>query len=321
MDVKDSLNKRSAERYTYLPQAKCITSENPIVLQVRDISLTGLQFFSNIKINPQSPLSISWTDELYGSIDPFVVVTRQISQPHIRLYQYCYGSQFINLRNEARESLIKVVKYIEKDEIRVQRKIIQHITSESLLEIIQQGRSFIQSVKTAKDETFILFSKMMRSWKEYEIDSFEKKDEHSQWIQKLTATQFHCTLLKISLPVFPINHPIGSETFRQTAIKLDQIPQIITEATKFLDKQEKLNGESSVHKIQISESINRLSYRRFELLKTLIETITTTHNMEDEQRKALKKIMEDYSAFISNMELNQELMRLKFNKSKFIISK
>lgn len=320
MDVKDSLNKRSCERYTYLPQARCITNESPVVLQIRDISLTGLQFFSNLRINQNAPLSISWVDEMWGTIDPYVIVIRQISQPHTPLFKYCYGSQFINLRNEAKESLIKVVKYIEKDEVRLQRKIIQNMSSESLVDIIQQGRSFIQNIKATKDETSLLFSQMMRSWKEYEIESFAKKDEHSQWIQKITANQFHCSLLKISLPVFPINHPIGAETFHQIAIKLEQIPQIIKEAVKFLEMKEKTTEEFSIEKTLMVESINRLSYRRFELLKTLIETITSTVNMKDEQRLTLKKIMEDYSTFISTLELNQELMRLKFNRSKISLS-
>lgn len=298
-----------------------MTNESPVVLQVRDISQSGLQFFTNLRIDQSSPLSISWTDEMWGSIDSYVIVTRQISQPTFKLYKYCYGSQFINLRSEAKESIIKVVGYIEKDELRLQRKIIESLNSDSLLQIIQQGRSFIQNIKNANSDTSKLFSKMMRSWQEYEVDSFTKTDIHSQWIQKLTANHFHCSLLRMILPVFPLNHPIGMETFRQSAIKLEQVPKIMSEATKFLGTKQKKPGDFNVEKQMIMECLNRLSYRRFELLKTLIDTATSSSEIENDQRKNLKKILEDYSGFISSLELEKEIKKLQLSKSKIILAK
>lgn len=280
MEVKGILiNKRASKRYTYLPQARIEAPNLSQSVQVRDVSHSGIQFFSNLLIRNKTPLIATWKDATVGNLVPFVMVVRKIDQEPGMTFRYCYGSQFVNLRHETKLNIQKLLIQNKKEEEEANKNLIQKITVISLISIIKQGRSFLQNLLTATD-TSKLFYRFTRDIKEYEIKSFDATDEVSLQIQKLTALNFNCNLLNVAIPMIPKNNAQGFEFYKEAVNKIEQINGGIVEARKYMDSP------------LATESVNRLFYNKLELLQTFVEAYES--DSETGKSEPVKKIVEEY---------------------------
>lgn len=313
-EVKSSINKRASKRHTYLPQAFCEAQDIRQRIQIRDISQSGMQFFSHSFIQTNAPVCATWEDPVIGSLAPFLLIVRNIRQPYDAVFQYCYGSRFVNLRQETREGVEKLLLQTRNEERNADEKLITKITPEFLIEIIKQGRPFLQSLFKGDgfSKTFVRFT---RECKPYEKNSFEKNDDIAHLIQKLTTHNFHCNLLNMATPFISQNHAQGKEFYRVVPDKLESISYIIAESNKFMasmDGQNIVEEARTSFKSMIHESTNRLFHTRFELLTTFMETYVFS---EDEKNPMIKKIMDEYFLHFPQAKM-KSLLHSRQNKSK-----
>ena len=274
-------NKRAARRYTYLPRATFQSQRVSPGLQIRDISHTGLQFFSDTIIKANSPVWVTWLDSFVGTVDPFLLVVRQIDHQHRAVYRYCYGSRFFNLRSETKKNLEKIVVQTKAGELAANKKLLHTITPNFLIELLKQGRSFLQDIlknhETDLSRTFLRFT---REIKEYEKKAFESMDDASVLIQKLTTFNFHINLLLVTIPLLPKTEPKGFELYKETVNRFERINDILQQANRF-------GGSTGV-----TESGNRLLFNKLELLQTFVETYERENT--DQNDETVKKMVAEY---------------------------
>jgi len=281
MEVNKSvINKRASKRYTYLPQARIEAPNLSQNVQVRDISHSGIQFFSNLLIPNRTPLIATWREPTVGSLVPFVVVVRKIEHKLGMTYRYCYGSQFFNLRNETKLNIQKLLVQSKTEEAQANQMLMEKIGVGTLVSILRQGRAYLQNILAGHDQAK-LFYRFTRDMKQYEIQSFQKSDDESQQIQKLTTNNFHCNLLNIAIPLVPKNNAQGFEFYKETVNKIEQITASTIESRKF---------QSAL----VSESSNRLFYNKLELLQTFVEAYEAGSFSGDGKTEPIKKIVDEY---------------------------
>jgi hypothetical protein len=278
--LKANPNKRISKRYTYLPQARFESQAVQQGIQMRDISKSGLQFYSNALIRTNSPIAISWQDPGLGKVVPFLMVVRKIEQERDKIFRYCYGTQFFNLRQDAKLSIEKLVALTKGEEVEANKNLISKITVESLISIVTQGRAFLQGILKTEDELSKKFIRFTREVRDYERKAFDATDEVSQLVQKLTTHNFHCSLLNIAIPLIPKNHTHGFALYKEAVSKIQLITDINAEAKKVISAQ-------------VTESNNRLFYNKLELLQTFVDTYQSEGIVDNDQ--AVKKIVEEYN--------------------------
>lgn len=277
MEIKSTINKRASKRYTYLPQARFESQQASQGIQIRDISKSGLQFFSNALIKNNSPIVVNWQDPDVGALNPFLMVVRKIEQAQPRIFRYCYGSQYFNLRHETKQHLEKLVTLTKEEERIANQSLISKITATSIVSIIKQGRTFLHDLLKKKDPEK-LFVRFTRDLKDYEKTCFNGTDDDSQMIQKLTTHNFHINLLNIAVPLVPKSTPQGFDLYKETVNKIQLIGDVIIESKKINDSK------------LVVESSNRLFYNKLELLQTFVETYESDNSGDE----SIKKIVSEY---------------------------
>lgn len=276
LEVKSINNKRASRRYTYLPQARFRAQNISQAIQIRDISKSGLQFFSNATIRPNSPLVVAIEDQTFGQVTPFLLVVRKIDQ-HFGLLRYNYGSQFFNLRQDTKICLEKILQSTRDEETRANQVLVQKVSSKALLELINEGRSFLLNLIKGNDPEKV-FVRFTRDLKDYEKNAFAKSDDESQMIQRLTTHNFHCSLLNTTTPFVNRVNAKDFDFYKQTVKKIQLITDSVIDAKKF---------SSSL----VAESANRLHYNKLELLQTFVETYQSEN---DSQSEEVKRIVDEY---------------------------
>lgn len=281
MEVKGVINKRASKRYTYLPQARIEAPNISQNVQIRDISHSGIQFFSNLMIPQQTPLIATWREQNIGSLVPFVMVVRKIEHRLGMTYRYCYGSQFFNLRNETKLNIQKLLDQSKVEEIESNKNLMEKIGVNVLINIIKNGRAYLQNILGGHDQAR-LFHRFTRDIKEYEVKSFLSMNEDAQQIQKLATNTFHCNLLNIAVPFTPKNTSIGFEFYKETVNKIEQVTASIIESRKFAQFP------------LVMESSNRLYYNKLELLQTFVQAYESGSFSSDAKSEPIKKIVDEY---------------------------
>jgi hypothetical protein len=310
-EVQGSLNKRASKRYTYLPQARLDAQNIRQNIQIRDVSKSGLQFFSNSFIQSNAPVCVTWQDQSFGSLAPFLLIIRKLDQQSSGVFRYCYGSKFVNLRHDTRSNLEKLVTQTKTEENDANRKLIRGITIETLLSIIKQGRPFLHHLLQGNDASkhFVRFTREVR---DYEKKSFDKSDEISQYIQKLTAHNFHINLLNIAIPLVPKNIAQGFELYQETVQKIELVSKVIIETKPFLVSIDAatLAPDAKINlKRMISESNTRLLYSKLELLQTFVETYESDTSASKGLTETVKKIIDEYNQTSPTLKATKSIPR------------
>jgi hypothetical protein len=156
----------------------------------------------------------------------------------------------------------KLLVQTKNNELEANKTLINKITVSLLLDLIKQGRPFLQNLLREQNPS-THFQRFLRDIKDYEKKSFNEVDETSQMIQKLVTNNFHCSLLNVGIPLVPKNNEQGFTLYKEAVKKIEMISDLVLEA-----------GKSNASN-EVSESRNRLFYNKLELLQTFVETYET----------------------------------------------
>jgi hypothetical protein len=252
--------KKAPKRFSY-PLMACFemdTTRHPI--QIQNISKTGVQFFSNVTIPKNVQIRLMWQDPKYGEMQSYLMVVREISQPDQTPFSHCYGSKFVNLKNEAQKNLNRVVEITSDHELKTYEKILDKVSFKEVNDLLVAGRNFLRDIIKGRRSSFQMIEQFVQELKEYEKKSFYAEDETSHWIQKFSTQHFHCRVLMVLLSTTGMRNPRIHDIKKMVNDKLQSIHCLLQEC------EEATKTKTSP---ELKESMSRLAYSRIELSETL----------------------------------------------------
>jgi hypothetical protein len=275
----ENIQKRKAKRFICLQRASIDTQGIKDNVQIRDISETGLAFFSNTHIQNNSPIVLNWNNAEKSSFIPYIVIVRKIAQPSDGIFRNCYGTKFTNLRQETKDTIQQIVSKVQEQEMMSSRILLEKIGLKALADIIKQGRSFLHLL-LKEPEAHKYLQPFTKEIRKYERTSFENRDELSLAVQKLTMHHFHCLLL------FSIIQP-DTKTHSTPNILQEIVLEKIGAIANYNIELKKIPSSPAVE-----ESKNRLYYSRLDLLKNFVESFQ--FDFKTTKNKELQSIGEEY---------------------------
>lgn len=283
--IVETVQKRKSRRFLFLQGALIESQGVRENMEIHNISETGLSFLSNVAIQNNSPISLSWKNNSNDCLIPYVVVVRKSIQIPGKMacrYKYRYGSKFTNLRHETKKIIQNSMKDSYDQELQACKKLIETNDVDGLVDILRQGRSFLQLL-WKEPQTYQTLARFTKEIPGYEKSSFENRDEISLAIQKLTTHHFHCLILFSAVQLVHLNHS-KFEVFRSA----------VTEKILAISalRQELKNLPDSPH---LNESKNRLFYSRLDLLKIFVEKYKVDSNKKNLQEPAWRAILDEYN--------------------------
>ena len=257
MIKEQDLPKRAYKRFTYDVQATCDVNKTKQPVQIHNISKSGIQFYSNVAISRDQPIRLTWQDAKFGTLESSLLIVREIPQITPSGFAYCYGSKFVNLKDEVRRNLNRLVETTQEHEIIAHQKLLDQISYRTINDLIAKGRMYLRDLINGKS-SLLMIEQFAKELKDYEKQSFRSMDDESQWLQKLVTQYFHCRIL-ISI----VASPKQKLTDFQKIIsdKLQSIDCLVEECQKAMGiKTIAHDRPGGIH-----ETLNRVLYARVEL--------------------------------------------------------
>lgn len=264
---QSDLPKKAPKRFTYEVTATIEFGGRNLGVQIHDISKSGVQFYSNENIPNNVTIKLIWQDLKVGAMESHLHVVRIVEQPVGTPYHYGYGSKFINLKDEVKRNVNRLIEVTEEHERKVHEKNLSNMPFKTINEVITHGRMFLRDVLKGNKSSGAI-DKIAKDLKEYEKKSFDKNDELSQWIQKIVTQYFHSRILLVVLS------SSGTLTGTKKLItdKIETMNCLIHECQKYMDS--KMIPKNERKESGITESLNRLIYARLELVETFNKRTT-----------------------------------------------
>ena len=247
------IERRSSTRVKYSVIAYLEIQDKRRMVQIRDISSTGVLFFSNTPLPLKTPMRLTWKDPRRGKVESSVEVIRTVQGTPNPAFPYCYGSRFIQLEGDGQKNLDHMVKERVSFELKQSQALLDKASFENIQEVIAMGRVEVKNMLKGK-ESCVGISQFLQRFKAYEIESFEKKDDISQWVQKVSTQYFHCCLLSVLLG----NSYHNKLVLELIESKLLAMGILIDECKRFV-KSEESSGKT-IELSYIRESLKRLVY-------------------------------------------------------------
>jgi hypothetical protein len=300
-ETNEKKAKRAAKRYPYPRAATCQFNANLIDVQVLNISTSGIQFASKMKIETTEPIKVTWRDAKYGMFDPNFIIAREIHKPENKDFQYYYGAQYYDLVDHAKQNLLSLLKSFREEEKQETKQQVEKITPRYLFDVIEQDDAFLKRAFEAKDVP-AYFDNVLKDIKEYEKEAFKFNDEVSVCVQKLTTHNFHCNLLGMMTAFMIEKSEIQSLYFQsiQTVLqKISETEVLVDQAIKKMIDDKTVQEESRRQiQRQFNESSNRLFYTKQGLLQSVVETFATLDSEALEFKDTFGKIKEEYERIL-----------------------
>ena len=209
---QDNLTKKAPKRFAYPVTAHIELNNAREAIQIQNISKTGIQFYSNIAIPTQSQIRMTWQDAKIGEMESFLLVVRAIEHQEPS-FEYCYGSKFVNLKDDVRRNLNRVVETTEELERKIFEKSLDNVPFKTINDVITHGRLFLRDTLRGNKSSSVI-DQFAQELKDYEKESFGNGDEASQWLQKLVTQHFHAKVLLVVL---------------SSSVKLNDLKKLITD--------------------------------------------------------------------------------------------
>lgn len=253
------LPKKAPKRFVYSVEAFVEFNKSRQPIQIHDISKTGVQFFSNVALPMHTQVRMMWKDAQIGNMESYLEIVRSVEQHEETSYEYCYGSKFVHLKDEARRNLNRVVETTEEHERMVFEKKLDNVPFKTINDVITHGRMFLRDILRGNKSSGVI-DQFAKEMKDYEKHCFDSNDEQSQWLQKIVTQNFHARILMVIL---------GSK------VRLSDVQKLITDKIQSIDclvdeceKYMKANMITKKTPGGLHESLNRLIYARVELSDT-----------------------------------------------------
>lgn len=257
---QESALKKAPKRFSYTVTASVELNKTLQTIQIQNISKTGIQFFSKVEIPNNLQIRLMWQDPQIGAMESQLLVVRTIEQQEESTFPYCYGSKFINLKEEVRKNVNRVVEITQETELKNLKKKMENVSFQTVNDVIVHGRMFVRDTLKGKKPSHTA-EQFVSELKGYEKESFDKNDDEiAQWIQKLVTQSFHSRILSVML-----TRPIKISDMQKLIMdKLQSMDCLAKECQKFITA--KKSGNASIP-TELKESLNRLIYARIELLE------------------------------------------------------
>ena len=251
--------KKGSKRFNYSATATVQIHGSREMVQIQDISKSGIQFFSNAHIPKQTQIKMMWQDPKVGAVETNLVVVRTFPKTKQSSLLYAYGSKFVNFDLDSRKNLNKVIEVSEEIERQSVVKNVETLNFKTISDAIVRGRMYLLNILRGNTGQGIM-DQFMTDLKVYEKDSFNNVDPVSQWIQKLSTQYFHTRIL-ISVLLSSVRMP---ELNKVVTDKLHSIDILLKECNGFMDASQMSDNP----KIPLRETFNRLKYGKIELKET-----------------------------------------------------
>lgn len=293
MSADTPKQKPAAKRYSYDRNAQCYVDREILDVKLLNISVSGIQFASPTKIETQNPIELKWDDEEVGKLRLSLLIKREVHMPDNVEFQYYYGSQYCNLEDEAKKSLVNLLKNCSQQEKFSVRQEVEKITPTYLFQVIDEGSDFLN--KALRNRRAVPhFENILNHIVDYEKEAFASSDRISRYIQKLTTHHFHCHLMSMLSPIVAEHSEWMHPFFLRVNGEIQNISETENEGdgvTKRLSEQGE--GDAEINKNmqrKINESSNRLFYAKQSMLQTIIENFPNIKNETPELQKEFASI-------------------------------
>ncbi len=288
--------KRAAKRYPYSCMAECEADGQRYDIKIINISTSGIQFAARNKIESKNPIMVRWRDSKFGGFNPTFLLAREIHNPESGDYSFFYGAQYLNLTQEMKDSLFKLLKFFKDESEKATKQQVEKITPGYLFAVIEQGTFFIKTSLFSKTVSSY-FENMFKEIKDYERTAFTLEDDYSKHVQILATHNFHCNVLK-SLTYVMIEDPsFQLKFFEKIAAELIKVDEAIAETDVQIKKilESAFPGEKKKElQRQLSESGNRLYYTIQGMLQLVVEAFDTVISDTSESKELFAEIKEQY---------------------------
>lgn len=254
--------KKAPKRFSYDVSANVDVHGKNFPVQIHNISKSGIQFYSNVSITSQSPIKLCWKDLKLGMIESQLSVVRSIEQPPGAIFKFCYGSKFVNLKEEVRKNVNRLIETTEEHERKLQERTLGGMPAKTINDVITHGRVFLRDTLKGNKAAGVI-DEFTKELKDYEKQSFDETDEVSQWIQKIVTQYFHSRILLVVLS----SSVTVNGSHKLITDKLESMNCLIIECQKFVQTKG-ITKSNKLHK-GLLESLNRLVYGRLELVEKL----------------------------------------------------
>jgi hypothetical protein len=292
--------KRASKRYSYQRAGKTEVAGEACEAKILNISTTGLQFSSKIRIETKNPICIKWSDSKFGIFDPTFLIVREIYQPESKEFCYIYGAQYCGLSDEIKKKLLELLKSFKEEASNEISAGDEKITPKYLFNVIEQGAPFLKQQIVQKISSNY-FRSLLADVPDYEKKSFETENENSTWIQKLATHHFHCNILISLIPVVVDSIDQISPLLNAADREMNNITQTENEVEKQLKKisENQLEDEAKMTlQKRFNESSNRLFYSKQSLLQKISQTFSD-HVFDVSQKKVYEKLNQTYEAMVA----------------------
>lgn len=299
-ETSEKKAKRAAKRYPYPRAAQCEIEGQILEIQMLNISTSGIQFASRVKIETKNPIKVTWKDTKFGAFDPTLLIAREIYKPENREFQFYYGSQYYNLAAEVKENLLPLLKNFKDEDKQEVKKQVEKITPKYLFDVIEQGNAFLKRAFEGGDIP-AYFDNIIKDIKDYERLSFTKEDEISVCIQRLTTHNFHCNLFGMLTPFMVEQSELQAVYFQNIQAQLQKIADtenhIEIASKKAMTAEGRDDDKRAVQKM-LNESSNRLFYTKQGLLQSIVETFGAIDSDSLEFKNSFGKIKDEYEKIL-----------------------
>jgi hypothetical protein len=248
--------KKASKRFAYPVEAFVEFNHSRHVIQIQNISKTGIQFLSNVPFPSQTHIRLMWQDTQIGAMESLVLIVRTIEQEGESKFEYRYGSKFINLKEEIRKNVNRVVEITEEHERKSHETWFDHMPFKTINEVIIHGRAYLRDALRENKSSGVI-EKFVKELKDYEKQSFNESDDQSLWIQKIVTQYFHSRILLVVL----LSTVRISDLRKLIMDKIQSMECLVTECQKFMESN-RITKKTPLH-----ESLNRLVYARLELIE------------------------------------------------------
>lgn len=264
MNKEHNVPKKAPKRFTYPVDAFVELNGTRQIIQIQNISKTGIQFYSNVSIANYAQIRMMWQDSQLGAMESLVLVVRSLQPLEESKFQYGYGSKFVNLKEEVRKNVNRLVEITEEHERKSFESMVGHMPFKTINDVITHGRAFLRDTLRGNKSAAVV-DKIAKELKGYEKKCFDTNDEAGQWLQKIVTQYFHSRILVVVL-ASPIKL---SEIQKLIMDKIQSMDCLITECKRFIE------ANAVEKKSPLYESMNRLVFARLELAEAFNKRIIT----------------------------------------------
>lgn len=301
--------KRASKRYPYKKNAQCEYEGKGVDVQILNISTSGIQFASKIKISTEENIRIRWKDAQFGVFEPTFLITREIEQPENKSFHYFYGAQYFNLLPETKQSLLLLLKNFKEESTREIEQQIQKITPMYLMDVMNQGIAFLKTAFAGK--TLPYFNGMLAEIKDYEKEAFSQDHQTARCIQRMVTHYFHCSLIKTLTPLVADNVDLISTFLEKTTKVFKEISETETMVEGELKKIVESDLMEEVRKPlqqNLNESSNRLFFEKQAALQCMIEKFEIVVSTSEKLQEPFILIKAEYEKMTaSNADYQEEI--------------